>query len=200
MNITYDQALALGGPLAEAARRAMEQEKQMRPTQERIQVQNPDGMNKTERRFRAEVAPHVVKISREPFKIRLAGRTFYTPDFVVYPNDDGPALVEVKGHMRDDAAVKLKTAASLYPEFRWLLVRAAKGGWDVREVTDRGIGRERVAVAWIPGSCAREKAPATAAEARGGVRTAGPCGGRSRRGSRGVPGNPWQRGREHCLR
>jgi hypothetical protein len=48
--------------------------------------------------------------------------------------------------------VKLKTAASLYPEFDWYLVVARQGGYDVREVNDRGIGRARVAVAWIPGS------------------------------------------------
>ena len=163
MNITYAQAIALGGPLAEAARRLMEEQGGSKGGAREMQgeiagksgkscLTSPDGMNKTERRFRDEVAPHVFKINRDPFKIRLAGRTFYTPDFVVYPNDAGPAIVEVKGFMRDDAAVKLKTAASLYPEFRWLLVRACKGGWEVREVTDRGIGRERVAVGWIPGS------------------------------------------------
>lgn len=154
MNITYAQALELGGPLAEAARRAMEQGR-AEPAVKGYSAHhtNVDGMNKTERRFRDEVTPHVGAIRHEPLKFRLAGRTWYAPDFVFWVSQGTtPVCVEIKGFMRDDAAVKLKVAAESYPEFRWLLVRACKGGWDVREVTDRGIGRERISVAWIPGS------------------------------------------------
>ncbi len=117
--------------------------------------ESDDGMNKTERAFFEQVKdnPGIVKILREPFKLRLAGHTFYTPDFVVWPHMDRPAIVEVKGHMRDDAAVKLKVAASLYAaEWRWLLVtRAGRHGWEVREVNRTGIGRETIVVPWISG-------------------------------------------------
>ncbi len=116
-------------------------------------------MNKTERRFFEEMSAstRVVKILREPYKLRLAGRTWYTPDFVVWPlvfvGDCRPACVEVKGFMRDDAAVKLKVAASLYAaEWRWLLVtRAGRHGWEVREIGRTGIGREPIVVPWITG-------------------------------------------------
>ncbi len=118
-----------------------------------------DGMNKTERAFFEEMqaSPAVVKILREPYKLRLAGRTFYAPDFVVWPvvytGDCRPACVEVKGWMREDAAVKLKVAAALYAaEWRWLLVtRAGRHGWEVREVGRGGIGWKPVNVPWING-------------------------------------------------
>ena len=62
-------------------------------------------------------------------------------------------MVEIKGFMRDDAAVKIKVAAELYPCFRWLLVyRAGRHGWDVRNVTHTGIGTSPIHVPWIEGS------------------------------------------------
>lgn len=158
MNISYAQAVALGGLIAEEARRIIEGDRRaidpVLPHERSWHPKGEDGLNKTERRFRDEVTSLVHRIRRESLKFRLAGRTWYTPDFIVqeFPYGTPPLCVEIKGFMRDDAAVKLKTAASLYPEFRWLLVRAIKGGWDVREVTGRGIGRERIAMAWIPGS------------------------------------------------
>jgi hypothetical protein len=60
-------------------------------------------------------------------------------------------FVETKGFMRDDAAVKLKVAASMYPAFGWLLVTRDKWGWEVREVAAGGIGREPIIVPWING-------------------------------------------------
>ena len=161
MNITYDQAIALGGPLAEAARRAMAEGRQDRresgctPPRAIGEPGTLGTANKVEQRFHREIRPFVGRVVFEGLKFRLAGRTFYTPDFAVWPKWEGepPTFVEIKGgFIRDDAAVKLKTAAALYPQFAWLLVRPCKGGWDARHVTDRGIGRERVAVAWIPGS------------------------------------------------
>ncbi|MDE2105354.1 MAG: hypothetical protein KGL39_49465 [Patescibacteria group bacterium] len=160
MNITYHEALKAGGPLAEAARRAMTEGRHIDNPVDVAREGAPrprsrGGMNKWEQRLWNELL-HVRQVSDlhfESVKLKLAGRTWYTPDFLaVVIGESRQVFLEVKGFMRDDAAVKLKTAASLYPEFRWLLVRACKGGWDVREVTDRGIGRERVAVAWMPGS------------------------------------------------
>ena len=49
--------------------------------------------------------------------------------------------------MRDDAAVKLKVAARLYPMFSFVLVTRPRGqGWQCRYVTTREISRE----AWVP--------------------------------------------------
>jgi hypothetical protein len=72
----------------------------------------------------------------EGLKLRLADNTFYTPDFVVMAADGVLECHEVKGHWQDDARVKIKVAASLYP-FRFFAVkkqtRKNGGGWDVEE-------------------------------------------------------------------
>lgn len=72
----------------------------------------------------------------EGLKLRLADNTFYTPDFAVMRADGAIECHEVKGHWSDDARVKIKIAASLYP-FRFVAIRAnAKrrgGGWEVEE-------------------------------------------------------------------
>jgi hypothetical protein len=68
----------------------------------------------------------------EGLKFRLADNTFYTPDFAVMLVDETLEMHETKGFMADDAAVKIKVAASLYP-VRFVLIRqrAKKhgGGW-----------------------------------------------------------------------
>lgn len=72
----------------------------------------------------------------EGVKLRLADNTFYTPDFAVMRADGSMELHEVKGFWADDARVKIKVAADLYP-FRFVAVKVkAKkdgGGWAVEE-------------------------------------------------------------------
>ena len=73
----------------------------------------------------------------EALKLRLADKTFFSPDFFVMLKTGELQAYEVKGFMEQDANVKLKVAASLYP-FPFFLVRArAKrdgGGWEITEV------------------------------------------------------------------
>lgn len=96
-------------------------------------------MNKTEaaydqhlwRRFHAgEILWHKF----EGVKLRLADNTFYTVDFAVMTAELALEMHEVKGYWQDDARVKIKVAASLYP-FRFIAVkpRAKKdgGGYEV---------------------------------------------------------------------
>lgn len=98
-------------------------------------------MNKTE----AAYAAHLEAMKRdgtvlwyrfEGVKFRLADNTFYSPDFAVMTHNNAMEMHEVKGFWQDDARVKIKVAADLYP-FRFIAVRprAKKdgGGWD-REV------------------------------------------------------------------
>jgi hypothetical protein len=118
-----------------------------------------DGLNRLERSFRdavlepARASGDLVAYWREPLKFRLGGATFYTPDYAAVEPDGRLVLIEVKGGwFRDDARVKTKVAASLYPQFRWLLVfREGRGGWRVLEVGPRGIGRDPIIVPWING-------------------------------------------------
>lgn len=72
----------------------------------------------------------------EGVKLRLADNTFYTPDFAVMAIDGVLEMHEVKGFWEDDARVKVKVAASLYPfRFYGITARAKKhgGGWAVEE-------------------------------------------------------------------
>jgi hypothetical protein len=96
----------------------------------------PKGMNKTEAAYaqqleRQRLAGEIQDWMYEPIKLFLAKATTYTPDFMVKMVGEEIHMVEVKGFMRDDAAVKIKVAADKYQRFyRFVLVRKVKGGWD----------------------------------------------------------------------
>lgn len=68
----------------------------------------------------------------EAVKLRLADKTFYTPDFMVLMPDLSFEMHEVKGFWEDDARVKIKVAAAQFP-FKFVAVKKMKNGWD-REV------------------------------------------------------------------
>jgi len=97
-------------------------------------------MNKTEEAYSQtlELEKHsgeIVFWKFEGLKLRLADNTFLTPDFMVMRRDGVIELRDVKGFLMEDANVKMKVAASLYP-FVFKIVRKAKGGfWDVTEVS-----------------------------------------------------------------
>lgn len=66
-------------------------------------------------------------LSERPNAIR------YTPDFLVLRGDERLECHEVKGYWREDALLKIRLAASLFP-FRFLSVRAVRGGgWTFRQ-------------------------------------------------------------------
>jgi hypothetical protein len=99
-------------------------------------------MNRTEQAYRdhletLKAAGMVLWYKFEGIKLRLADNTFLTPDFVVLSDENILELHEVKGFMEEDANVKLKVAAELYP-FRFVLVRVKPkrdgGGWNIKEV------------------------------------------------------------------
>lgn len=98
-------------------------------------------MNKTEAAYASHLhlqwrSGLILWYKFEAVKLRLADATFYTPDFVVLPASGYLEMHEVKGFWEDDARVKIKVAASIYP-FKFIAVtaRAKKdgGGWKVEE-------------------------------------------------------------------
>lgn len=98
-------------------------------------------MNKSEAAYDQHLwglrhAGEVIWHKFEAIKLRLADNTFYTCDFCVLAKNGVLEMHEVKGFWQDDARVKIKVAASLYP-FRFIAVtaRAKKrgGGWDREE-------------------------------------------------------------------
>jgi hypothetical protein len=94
-------------------------------------------MNKTEAAYESDLRDaqeqgDILWYKFEGFKLRLADNTFYTPDFAVMAKDGVLEMHEVKGFWTDDARVKIKVAAELYPmRFKAVKARAKKdgGGW-----------------------------------------------------------------------
>lgn len=75
----------------------------------------------------------------EGVKLRLADNTFYTCDYFVMLTNGELEAHEVKGFWTDDARVKIKVAAELYP-FRFIAVKAVPkkegGGWQFESFSD----------------------------------------------------------------
>ena len=99
-------------------------------------------MNKTEASYgqhlRArEIAGEILWHRYEAIKLRLAPSTYYSPDFLVMLADGGLLEVhEVKGHWEDDARVKIKCAAEMFP-FRFVAVTRGQSGW-AYEIFEKG--------------------------------------------------------------
>lgn len=66
----------------------------------------------------------------EAVSLTLADGVRYRPDFLIHENDGRMTLVEVKGHMREAARVRLTIAVEMYPAFGWFLLWARKGGFE----------------------------------------------------------------------
>jgi hypothetical protein len=111
--------------------------------------QNSAGLNKTEQAFydylKTREDPGVPRTVLPPQSVtlRIANGCRYTPDFVVayHHSTDIPSVdlvaYEVKGFMRDDAAVKIKVAATAFPWITFHLVAklpGGGGGWSISEV------------------------------------------------------------------
>lgn len=92
-------------------------------------------LNKTEAAFEAYLRGfyNADKIGVQDITLHLGNGVRYTPDFHIA----GHTYYEVKGYMRDDAAVKLKVAAAKFDFFEFFLVfrdKAAPSGWRIERV------------------------------------------------------------------
>jgi hypothetical protein len=105
----------------------------MKPAIQALGRLKTGSMNKTEIRYSA----HLELLKRagligwfrfEGVKLRLADNTFYSPDFAVMTSDGQIEMHEVKGHWEDDARVKIKVAAEMYP-FRFIAIKAHGKNW-----------------------------------------------------------------------
>jgi hypothetical protein len=98
-----------------------------------IRPRTPGQMNKTERSYanRLELLQRDGKVHQywyESHKVKLADRTWYSPDFMVQFPDGTVEFHEVKGFWEDDARVKVKVAARLFP-FTVRCFTKRKGEW-----------------------------------------------------------------------
>lgn len=89
-------------------------------------------MNKLETKYAAHLelrktTGEIKDYRFEPMKLRLAPRTYFDVDFIVLDYDIfwRAELHEVKGHWEDDARVKMKVAATMFP---WWTFRGVQ--WD----------------------------------------------------------------------
>ena len=100
--------------------------------------QSKKGLNKTEQAWvdhlRATLPDY--RHYAQCITLLLANGCRYTPDTMSVCNLTGKwSACEVKGHMRDDAAVKLKVAATFYPHITFRLVTRTKSGdWETQYI------------------------------------------------------------------
>ena len=102
--------------------------------------------NKTEAAYEEQLrllhlAGEIVWYKFEGIKFRLADNTYYTPDFAVMLRSGEIEIHEVKGSkfiFQDDAKVKIKVAAEMYPFiFKVCYPPKTKAGqWEVVIVND----------------------------------------------------------------
>ena len=95
-------------------------------------VRKPGIMNRMEKAFAGRLelfkkSGEITDYRFEAVTLRLTPKTTYTPDFLVVT--DHITLYEVKGFRRDDAMVKLKVAAEMFPFFEFILVTQDRQGW-----------------------------------------------------------------------
>jgi hypothetical protein len=91
------------------------------------------GMNGWEKAFAdmlemQRVTGYVKWWKYEGIKLRLADGAWFKVDFFVMYADGTTEAVEVKGHMREAARVRLRVAADLYP-WKFSIARKTKDGW-----------------------------------------------------------------------
>lgn len=96
------------------------------------------GMNRLEQKVAAELDAKlrdgkILDWRYEPIKLRLADKTYYTPDFMVLRIDGTIEFWEAKAtwksgvHWEDDARVKIKVAAEQFWAFVFVAVTDVKG-------------------------------------------------------------------------
>lgn len=114
------------------------------PSPSKAKARQPERgtMNKTEARYAGHLelrkaAGEILSWSFETITLRLAKRTTYTPDFFVVTAEREIELHEVKGSWRaphqEDARVKIKVAAELFPWARFVSASVDGKSWKFEE-------------------------------------------------------------------
>ena len=114
----------------------------------RFQKRKAGTKNRTETAYEAHLglllrAGEIQGFMYEGIKLRLADKTWYTPDFLVFANDGVVEIHDTKGTTRklntknvkvekawceDDAKVKIKVVAEMFP-FRTFMVHKSGNQW-----------------------------------------------------------------------
>ena len=87
-------------------------------------------MNKTEAAWLDElIRIGYTRIRFSAITFKLGHDCRYTPDFICFTRSGQMIAWEVKGFRRDDAMVKLRVAATVFPEVEFILVELKKSIW-----------------------------------------------------------------------
>lgn len=70
----------------------------------------------------------------EPDRLEIGEGARYTPDFRVTLLSGAIEYHEVKGYRRESAMVRIRVAAKLYPQCRFVLVTKANGSWTISPI------------------------------------------------------------------
>lgn len=94
-------------------------------------------LNKTEAAYLSHLRQQGHQwVGVQSLTLKLGDDCRFTPDFWVITKDGALVFHETKGFMRDDALVKLKTAARQFPFASFLLVKRKAGTWEIREINN----------------------------------------------------------------
>jgi hypothetical protein len=109
------------------------------------------GMNVTETRFAAVLDagrwPQTFdRWAYEPVTLQLTPDMKFTPDFGLYcGEEDSIELIDVKGgHIFEDAIIKGKAAAVLFPQHRFYIAQWKAGEWRVRQLGVKPANRFKI--------------------------------------------------------
>lgn len=87
-------------------------------------------LNKTEKAYLAHLRAHGFRwIGIQSLTLKLGDDCRYSPDFITISISGELTAREVKGFFRDDAKVKIKVAARMFPWIKFIVVRKDKSGW-----------------------------------------------------------------------
>lgn len=107
------------------------------PPVEKVAVPKDPYRSNLERDFAAHLdTGYSTRWLYEPVRLKIATGlkpAWYTPDFLAFRAEGEPWFYEVKGFWREAARVRIKVAAGLYPEFRFVAVTREKGEWKYEE-------------------------------------------------------------------
>ncbi len=92
-------------------------------------------LNKTERAYLAYLRRlGVPSLGIQNVTLKLADDCRLTVDFNYIDENGRWTFVDVKGFQREDALIKMKVAARLFPILRFVIVKKDGTGWDAKEV------------------------------------------------------------------
>ncbi len=92
-------------------------------------------LNKTEKRYYQHLKRQGYQwLAAQAVTLKIADDCRLTPDFAHITREGQFVLTDVKGFQREDALIKMKVAARMFPWARFEIVTYTKSGWEITVV------------------------------------------------------------------